>query len=259
MCNGKILFLLGGHDLEMCTIKELLVKAGILYADASLRWDNAFLSAYRKELEQYGNLQSEWTIYGIELQEDIPLPGNYQAIDHHNEKMNLSSSLEQVANLLGVFMDRRLQLIAANDKEYIPGMRSLQASDTEIAEIRRQDRACQGVTEADELYAEKAIKENMQVIDGLIIVRALSHKFSPICDRLYPYDRLLIYTDEEWMYYGKRSGKLHDFFYSDIVDGRLFYGGGVDGYIGSKTQAYTTTEIQQYIEKISNLIRNGNI
>ena len=259
MSSQKMLFLLGGHDLEMCTIKDMLHEAGIVCFDAFLQWNNAYVSAYCKELEQYGTDDSEWTIYGVELQEDIPLPCNYKAVDHHNLKMDCPSALEQVAALLGVSMTRRMQLIAANDKEYIFGMKALQASDAEVAEIRWADRACQGVTEEDELLAEKAIKENMQIEGDLMVVQALSHKFSPICDRLFPYDRLLVYTDEEWMYYGKQAGRLRNFFQTEILEGRLFYGGGMDGYIGSKVRAYTSVKIRQHIEKIRNLIRNENI
>ena len=235
MSNPKTLFLLGGHDLEMCAIKDMLLEAEVVCFDASLQWNNAYVSAYQKELEQYGADDSEWTIYGVELQEDIPLPYNYKAIDHHNLNMDLPSALEQVADLLGVPLNRRMQLIAANDKGYIPGMQALQASDAEITEIRRADRACQGVTEED------------------------SHKFSPVCDRLFPYDRLLVYTGEEWMYYGKQAGRLRDFFHTEILEGRLFYGGGINGYIGAKVQAYTSMKIRQHVEKIRNLIRNGNL
>lgn len=259
MCDGKWLFLLGGHDLEMCTIKELLQKTEVVCCDASLQWNNAYVSAYRKELEQYGTENSQWIIYGVELQEDISVPHNYKAIDHHNLNMEQPSALEQVAGLLGVPMDYRMQLIAANDKRYIPGMKALQASDAEVAAIRKADRACQGVTDEDERLAEKAIKENSQVSQGLTMVRALSPRFSPICDRLFPYERLLIYTDKEWMYYGKQADKLRDLFKAELLNGKMFYGGGADGYIGSKVQAYTCIEIQGHIEKIRNLIRNENI
>lgn len=259
MSNPKTLFLLGGHDLEMYTIKDMLLEAKVVCFDASLQWNNAYVSAYQKELEQYGADDSEWTIYGVELQEDISLPYNYKAIDHHNQNMDLPSALEQVADLLGVPLNRRMQLIAANDKGYIPGMQALQASDAEITEIRRADRACQGVTEEDEFLAKKALKENRLTEGDLIIVQALSHKFSPVCDRLFPYDRLLVYTDEEWMYYGKQAGRLCDFFHKEILEGRLFYGGGINGYIGAKVQAYTSMKIRQHVEKIRNLIRNGNI
>ena len=61
------------------------------------------------------------------------------------------------------------------------------------------------------------------------------------------------------MYYGKQADKLRDLFRVELLSGKLFYGGGADGYIGSKAQAYTCLEIQEHIEKIRNLIRNGNI
>ena len=71
----------------------------------------------------------------------------YHRIDHHNEYCHLPSSLEQVASVLGVELNRKQRLIAANDVGYIPAMKALMATDEEIAEIRREDRRAQGVTE----------------------------------------------------------------------------------------------------------------
>lgn len=50
--SERQLFLLGGHDLEMLTIRQQLDRTGIAYVDHQLRWDNARLSSYRKELEE---------------------------------------------------------------------------------------------------------------------------------------------------------------------------------------------------------------
>lgn len=74
-------------------------------------------------------------------------------------------------------------------------MIALHASDVEISEIRQKDRACQGVTALDETLAEKAISENLERVNDLIVVKALSSRFAPICDRLYPYSKLLVYTE----------------------------------------------------------------
>ena len=46
-------FLLGGHDLEMCTIKELLEARrgdGLLYSDKNLSRSSASLINYEEEL-----------------------------------------------------------------------------------------------------------------------------------------------------------------------------------------------------------------
>lgn len=79
---SKRIFLLGGNDLEMTTIKNLLVNAGEQFETHDLRWDNAKLSSYEKTLEEYGN-SPDCQIYGIELNEDILHPDNYVRIDHH--------------------------------------------------------------------------------------------------------------------------------------------------------------------------------
>lgn len=256
--KNRFIFLLGGADLEMHTIRQLLDKNGYRYYDKHLRWDNACLSAYRKEIEDYTEDDIPLWV-GIELQEDMTPPTRYICIDHHNSNAHKPSSLEQLAELLEIPLSRQEQLIAANDRAYIPGMKALQASDAEIAGIRQADRACQGVTEEEEKLAEQAIREHIQVCDNLIVVRALCHRFSPICDRLFPYDRLLIYTDEEWMYYGKQAERLVKNFQSDIQHGGIFYGGGPDGYIGCKRKVYTSSQIQQHIELIKNLMNHGNI
>jgi len=77
----KMLFLLGGRDLEMVTIKDILDRHGVMYADKKLSW-GAKLSEYREYLDFDG------VIYGIELIEDREPPKNYIAIDHHNEKFH---------------------------------------------------------------------------------------------------------------------------------------------------------------------------
>ena len=256
--KARFIFLLGGADLEMHTIRRLLDKNGYRYYDRHLRWDNACLSAYRKEIAEYTEDDTPLWI-GIELQEDMIPPTRYVSIDHHNCNAHKPSSLEQLAEWLDIPLSRQEQLIAANDRAYIPGMKALKASEVEVARIRQADRACQGVTEEEEKLAEQAIREHTQVYKNLIVVRALCHRFSPICDRLFPYDRLLIYTDEEWMYYGKQADRLVEIFQSDIQNGKIFYGGGPDGYIGCKRKAYTSSEIQQHVELIKNLMNHGNI
>lgn len=256
--KDRFIFLLGGADLEMCAIRQLLKNQGICYCDRKLRWDNACLSVYQEYLDRFGN-KDHYILVGIELQEDVIPPGNYISVDHHNQNVRKPSSLEQVADLLALSLTREQQLIAANDKAYIPGMMALRASDDEIAEVRRRDRMCQGVTEEDEVLAEKAISENMEQVKDLIVVKALSTRFSPICDRLFPYHQLLVYTSAEWMYYGERLHRLLFVFKDDIAAGKLFYGGGSNGYMGNKKNVYTENEIQQIVNRIKTMTENGDL
>lgn len=129
------IFLLGGHDLEMQTIRELLDKLRIRYADKNLGWGNALLSEYHDILDEYAG-KPDCTIYGIELKEDVPPPSNYVRIDHHNDFIDRPSSIEQVLSVLNITPDRHQQLVGANDARYIPGMLALGATRQEVDEIR---------------------------------------------------------------------------------------------------------------------------
>lgn len=246
---SKRIFLLGGNDLEMTTIKNLLVNAGEQFETHDLRWDNAKLSSYEKTLEEYGN-SPDCQIYGIELNEDIPHPDNYVRIDHHNDFANKPSSLEQVATLLGLEMDRHMQLVAANDSRYIPGMIKLVASREEIDDIRRADRAAQGVSEGDESLAEKSLESCEGNIYDLYVVKSLTSKFSTICDRRYPYRRLLIYNDDVAEFYGEGVNDLTSLFKSELDAKKMYHGGGDSGYLGTVSGAYSKEEIAGIVDKI---------
>lgn len=247
---SKRIFLLGGNDLEMTTIKNLLVNAGEQFETHDLRWDNAKLSSYEKTLEEYGN-SPDYQIYGIELNEDIPHPDNYVRIDHHNDFANKPSSLEQVAKLLDLAMDRHMQLVAANDARYIPGMIKLGASREEIDDIRRADRAAQGVSEGDdERLAEESLKSCKGDASNLYVVKSLTSKFSTICDRIYPYRRLLIYNDEVAEFYGEGVNDLTSLFKSELDAKKMYHGGGDSGYLGTVSGAYSKEEIEGIVDKI---------
>ena len=252
MCNQQIkkLFLLGGYDLEMVTIKQLLEKRNdCAVADKHLSWNNAFLSAYREELTRYTDCQ----IYGIELKEDISAPGNYTPIDHHNDKNGQFTSLEQVASLLGVSMNRFLQLVSANDKGYIPAMKALEASKFEIDDIRRKDRAAQGVTKEDETKANLALKSADISYPGLVFVKTTSSKFSPIIDHLYgayPYHSYIVYTDTEICTYGP----IASLFIRDFQDKKeLYYGGTGNGYAGLSDIKEISMSMEQIIKQIKSM------
>lgn len=251
---SKIIFLLGGYDLEMLEIKKILKKHNIPYFDNHLSWDNALLLNYRDVLAQYGN-NHDYQLYGIELRNTgiYSIPENYQLIDHHNEYNKLQSSLEQVANILQIPLTRKQQLKAANDKGYIPAMKLLGATDEEIFNIRLQDRKAQGVTKKDELLVGKAI-ENKKLLGDVTVVEALSFAFSPICDRLYPYKKLLIYTSQNLMYYGENKYKLVNAFQKEIALGNMFYGGNESGFFGIAKGYYNREEILNFVEIIKNIV-----
>ncbi len=240
------IILLGGHDLEMNAIKQMLeARDDCIIIDKQLHWDNAYLSTYLDELSKYEGLD----IYGIELNENInPLPDNYHRIDHHNDKYHLKSSLEQIAEVFGIELSQEQVLIAANDKGYIPAMKAMGATDDDIMDIRQRDRKAQGVTDEDEHLAEQSIQENLTHYENIIIVKSLTNKFSPICDNLYPYEKLLIYNDSAWTYYGIGKNQLVYLFDEDIKQGKIYHGGGNEGYIGAKEGMFSSDEIQKLIE-----------
>lgn len=242
--NPHRVFLLGGYDLEMLTIRQMLEgKDNCVIMDKHLLWENARLSAYQDELSEF----ADYNIYGIELQEDIPIPNNYHRIDHHNDWTGKLSSIEQVAEVLGVKLTHYQQLVATNDKGYIPALKAFGASKEEIDDIRRRDRAAQGILEDDEALAEKAIAENLHIYKGLTVVKAFSSCFSPICDRMYSYQRLLIYTDFEWIFYGEGTAELVSLLAKDIHQKKVFYGGGDNGYIGTMQHAFSKEQIERFV------------
>jgi len=180
--NSKTLFLLGGHDLEMITIRQMLEVAGyvditaskdfsklLAYADYHLSWNEAKWKAY-DELIRLA-IKNGFNITGIELFEtdDYKKPQDAELIDHHNEYSHFLCSIEQVAKKLNVQLSRWQRLVAENDKGYIPAMQKAGASQQEIEEIRKADRKAQGVTDEDERLAEKSINLNLRTHKGLTI------------------------------------------------------------------------------------------
>ena len=93
--KDKVLFLLGGHDLEMMTIRNILQSHHYLYSDKQLRWDNALLSHYQQEIGSFLVQNPEGHIIGIELENDLQtVMPHYLAIDHHNDNDNQPCALE---------------------------------------------------------------------------------------------------------------------------------------------------------------------
>lgn len=247
----SVLFLLGGQDLEMHTIKDILSSYGCNFIDLCLKWSDAKLSKYKQYIDSFLAEHSHAVIYGIELEEDLFISQEiYVPIDHHNGSSDKPSALEQVLDLLNIKKTRYYELVAANDRFYIPGMKAIGATDLEIKTIRMADRKAQGITEEDEFLAKKSIKDNLEEINSLMIVRSYSSVFTPISDALYPYTSLLIYNAFEFTYYGSESYRIKELFSYESSKDKIYYGGGVNGYIGSKYKAYSENEICQIVKLI---------
>lgn len=201
-------FFLGGRDLEMDVIKKLLEEEGVSYSDANLGWGNAKVSSYKEEIEKV--VSEGKTPVFVELAHDMNMPFNFIDIDHHNENANRPASVLQVADMLGIDRTRDMELVGANDSGYIPAMIKMGASKEEIARVRRRDRMMQGITEEQEKEAVRALKEDLEVVNGVYIVKMKHSKTATIADRLFDENKpqnLLVFSDDgEINYYG--DGKL---------------------------------------------------
>ena len=244
-------FLLGGHDLEMIEIKKIIDEQKVRYFDYNLEW-GACLSAYQNILN------NEDHFIGIELYKDTQIPNHYIEIDHHNENIHKPSSIEQVAELFGIKLNRWQQLVAANDSGYIPEMKCLGATIAEIDSIRKADRKEQGVSEEDERLSVESIRNHQQIISGIKVIFSLSNKFSPITDLLYPFEELIVYNNLSLVYYGPKTIELSSQYKILIEKGMAYTGGSSNGYFG-----FTESGIQQYtnaeslVTLIIKTIQNG--
>jgi hypothetical protein len=181
---------LGGRDLEMVAIAELLYESGVpeerIY-DHALAW-GARASRYEAEIREA--LGERLRPVLIELPDDLGLGDAAMHIDHHGAGASAEActSLEQVFALLALPRERwtrRLDLIAANDRGWIPELRRIGASEEEIRAIRAADRRAQGVTNEDEVSAEAALASAKPLADGRLLVVDLPHtRTSPVTDRI---------------------------------------------------------------------------
>lgn len=130
----------------------------------------------------------------VELALDIPLPAEAVIVDHHGAAAGADrpTSLHQIFALLGLppsAWTRRLELVAANDRGHIREMRDLGATAAEIAQIRADDRASQGVTPEMEAAGEAAVATLETILDGRARLARLPHaRCSVVTDRLDPDD-----------------------------------------------------------------------
>ncbi|MFA5454867.1 MAG: hypothetical protein WC272_06075 [Sulfurimonas sp.] len=240
------LFLLGGHDLEMVEIIKILEQNCKKFEDKKLKW-GAKLSDYKEFLNFEG------TIYGIELEEDITSPSNYVEIDHHGKNDHKKSSLEQVAEILGVKLGDDQRLIAANDSRYISGMKSLCAKEEEIDEIRKKDRESQGVTKEDEELALQSF--NIAFCDKTNFIFSKTSYFSAVSDlAFYEFDNYIIYNDSKIVFYGYKRENIVEFFKEqNIQDGSYYYGGGEFGFVGIKDNVLTKDGIKKLIDELTKM------
>ncbi|MGD9971041.1 MAG: hypothetical protein AB7S65_11370 [Sulfuricurvum sp.] len=244
----KLLYFLGGNDLEMSEIRSLLRRHNADYRDNHLSW-GAKLSDYADDLH---SLPPDTIPVFVELELDIPFEGEFQIIDHHGDYAHLPSSLEQIAKRFGVKLDRFQTLVSINDRSHIRGLKQYGATAKEIDTIRSMDRRTQGVNEHDETLSLEALK-HVKVINALPVIKTASNHFSPITDRV-SYSTYLIYNDNKLCLYTERIKKAHTLFKTLIENREAYYGGEKQLYFCVKDGVMNRSELENFIQKISRKI-----
>jgi hypothetical protein len=191
------------------------------------------------ELESFRSQYSDGEIIGVEL--GGPNRFGARDLDHHlydnADRRHPLSSLEQVAELLGLHLDRHQQLVAANDRGYIPAMQRLGANAAEISDVRAQDRRYQGLTEEDEAQAEQDLR-SAEWRANRVLVRCAKRPTSAHSDTLFgKADEILLVSTDEWDYYGPRHQELAAMHFPEH-----FWSGGSEegGYFGIKSPGEAT-------------------
>ena len=262
MEKNNRLWVTPNNDLEAKTIVEMLEKNEEEYLVTGQAWGASWekLEEELKEKVEKAK-QNGKSVYGVELQGDSNAAIN---IDHHiygeDDRSNPKSSIEQVADILGVELTLDEQFVSANDKGYIPAMQELGANlgieekDLQeiIENIRMRDREMQGVTPEQEAQAQEAVEKLGDLSEKReYIAMDLPHsKTSTVTDRLFgKYDNLLITSaDGETNFYGKTEiiNMLNEKFPGGWSGGQLDQGSGFWG--GYANQDEIKAEVKKLIE-----------
>lgn len=249
----RLVFFLGGTDLEMLTIRALLEETiPGRFHDKHLAW-GAKASAYGEEIREA--LDAGKTPVLVELEDDLGLdPEAVVIADHHGERAGSDkpTSLHQIFALLGLPAERWtrwFELVAANDRGHIAELVKIGATLEEIAKVRAADRAAQGITEEDELAGARALASAEILAGGkLTVVRLPHNRAAVVTDRLAPalraagYANLLVVSLDEVNFYG--AGNIISALNDRFPDG--WYGGALPerGFWG---RTGPSEEVERYL------------
>lgn len=209
---SRLIFFLGGHDLEMLVIGRMVCRAlGPAHVvDKGLRW-GAKASDYAPEVGLA--VAAGQTPVLVELGLDAPgLTRDAIIVDHHGERATGSTSLEQAHALLGRAAPRWTRwhnLVAQNDRGHVRAMRAYGARTSEMRRVRRADRMAQGITQAEEEAAGPALTAAEQILGGRGLLVRLPHgRAAVVADRLALAEtdappNLVIVSPEEINVYGE--------------------------------------------------------
>jgi hypothetical protein len=215
------LWVLASNDLEAIEISKLLKSHGETVCVSKQPWGATWRgleSEIKRALEQFRQEHPEGQIFGIELRGRNRFGA--RDIDHHRysdcDRSSILSSLEQVAALLGVELNRWQKLIAANDRGYSPAMIATGATPEEVEQIRAADRSAQGLTPEDEERAELDIRTRAEWRACKVLVLCLHRPTSAHSDRLFALaDEILLAGPGEWDYSGHRHRMLADIWFPE--------------------------------------------
>lgn len=261
----RTMFLLGGHDLEMISIKKLLLDFGfedisetadlscdLCFADFTLTWSDASIASYKKFLNYSG------IIYGIELfaNENIKLPEQYHRIDHHNDFSDKPSAIEQVLaiisdipvqcqnsmlqgktwlpknSLIAIEAEKLklepiqfIKLVAANDTGHIAGMRNIEFSTDDMIKSIRFLDR-----QAQGITEEQWQQGEKAINESLkrnkdVCIVKALHNHFSVVTDRLDEKKLIVYDDKQLMYYGTHARKLPEIFAENIAAKNAFYGG----------------------------------
>jgi len=179
LVSRPLRFFLGGQDLEMLTIGELvrqhLGPGAVL--DKHLPW-GACAADYAAEIAAWRG--SGGVAVLVELLPDAAhLPAaDLLQLDHHGARSQEPPSLRQAFDLLGLpeaSWSRHFALVAANDVGHVAAMRAMGASAEEMAAIRAADRAAQAITPAEDASGLVALALARAVCDERLLLVDLPH------------------------------------------------------------------------------------
>lgn len=177
------LFILPANDGEAMMSLDILKRIGAPYVQISNQGWGAVLDRESIPLEVLDRVDNIYVFEMPSLKQEQLLTSlgfNVVVIDHHDYKKILrlkpESSIEQLAKILGYKLNEYERAIAANDHDYIKGMKSLGLTETQIRAVREYDLSSQGRSyreiERGAKDAQKAIKKLSKLNDFYIIEKS---------------------------------------------------------------------------------------
>lgn len=245
----KRIWIVPANDLEAVEIKNLLLQQEELVFVSQQTWGASWEKLESSIVESINDLSKlqKIEVIGIELA-GKPAWKYARTLDHHrwadHDGSHEMSSIEQVAQLLNIPLNPYQQLVAANDKGWIPALIAAGAPQGVIDAIRMSDRCAQGVSPDDEAQAVRDV-ENAET-KGRKIRITTKKVTSAIGDRLYGrFDEVLNCGPDKWIYTGPKHREIFEAVQSSKMGTKNDWMGGspTSGYCGFISPTESVQEI----------------